>query len=399
MKYFSALVVFMVGCGTISAAHDDGGSGGMGATGGSGPGGVGGGTCQSGKTSCGDGCVDLTVATGDCGACGYACVHGRTCVGGRCTPAWQPIATVNGPGPLTADAAASVGGKFYVTGGAQSCSGSSAATFEYDPSTDTWQSRASMNAARSQHVATAGNGKIYVFGGISDCANGFSTYAGLEAYDPTANTWTAINDAGTPTLRYATAMIWTGSALFVFGGSGDGQFDPKAGALLDPTATAWTPFSCLLMQATDPGYCVRGNESLFFNDGTVYVWGGNNVIDNISDPGGLEYSVSASTWSPWTAPTGQGTQVNSQTHTADDGRRVYFIDSASAGCPATVQVGSFDRQAWQWLPPDTSPAPGNIGADAVIAWTGAELIAWSGVGACGTTAPVNAGARYQPPAP
>ena len=140
-----------------------------------------------------------------------------------------PIATANGPGPFDrVDAAASVGGKFYVTGGAQSCSGSSAATFEYDPSTDIM---AIQSAAERGSIAarrdSPGTGKSTSLEVSRTVQTGSRPTPGLEAYDPTANTWTAINDAGTPTLRYATAMIWTGSALFVFGGSGDGQFDPE----------------------------------------------------------------------------------------------------------------------------------------------------------------------------
>jgi hypothetical protein len=384
---------------TANATKADAGTGsdgsGAGPAGGTGGGGAGGrlssglggttaagggsGACAGTATACGGGCVDLQTSSSDCGACGYACINGRTCSAGRCTPAWQPIATANGPGTRTADAAASVGGRFYVMGGAPTCSGSSPAAFAYDPSTDTWSTVAPMNASRSQHVAVAVNATIYVYGGISDCANGgSSTYGGLEAYNPNANTWTTLTTSNQITERYATSMIWTGSDFFVFGGAGQSGFDPRSGGTLDFASLSWTGFTCLLDASSDPYHCARSNQSMFYSGGTVYVFGGFVPVDNNSSPGGLAYNIAASTWNDWSAPSGP---VNGQVYSADDGARMFFVTG--------TEVAMFSEATLQWLAPDTSLEPSNMGT-AVLAWTGSEVIGWTNA---------NSGGRYQPPSP
>ena len=54
----------------------------------------------------------------------------------------------------------------------------------YDPSTQTWATRAPMPTPRSHFAAAAAGGYLYAIGGI-----GVGT---VERYDPVADSWTAV---------------------------------------------------------------------------------------------------------------------------------------------------------------------------------------------------------------
>jgi hypothetical protein len=94
------------------------------------------------------------------------------------------------PTPRTMATSAVVKGKIYVIGGKTSSDPSSDGTptnivEEYDPSTDTWTTRAPMPTARFSIAAVVKNGYIYVIGG--DPRNPEGT---IERYDPLTDTWT-----------------------------------------------------------------------------------------------------------------------------------------------------------------------------------------------------------------
>jgi hypothetical protein len=74
---------------------------------------------------------------------------------------------------------------------------------------------------------------------------------------------------------------------------------------------------------------------------------------------------------------------------ADDGRRIFFLTAANV-------VSVYDRKASSWLANDTAAMPSGFCVETAAAWTGSELVAWSG--SCGGT-PVSVGGRYQPAAP
>jgi hypothetical protein len=74
---------------------------------------------------------------------------------------------------------------------------------------------------------------------------------------------------------------------------------------------------------------------------------------------------------------------------ADDGRRIYFLTAANV-------LSVYDRKTSSWLVNDTAQMPAGFCVGAAPAWTGSELIAWSG--SCGG-ASVAVGGRYQPAAP
>lgn len=88
----------------------------------------------------------------------------------------------------------SLGGKVYILGGVWFGGYESNAVDEYDPSTDTWSEKASMNYSRQQPYSFIINNKLYaLYGtGCSSSSNACSVNVN-EEYDPATNIWTIKN--------------------------------------------------------------------------------------------------------------------------------------------------------------------------------------------------------------
>jgi predicted small secreted protein len=326
---------------------------------------------------CSGNCVDLTADGANCGACGYACVHGRQCVAGRCTPAWRGMTTANAPTARSGPGAA-IGGQLIIAGGFVSCSPSLGTAAAYDPNSNTWSGLPNLNSPRSQHTVVSSGSYIYAFGGLSDCSMGTTQLGTLEQWKPGDTSWTVVNGSNPPAARYAHESIWTGSKLFIYGGSSGSQPYVASGAVYDPVANAWSDASCPLMG------CMRNGAPTILEQAYVRLWGGGG-----GNAPGLQYEIATGVWSPWTPPATFPTALGNP---ADDGRRIYFPSGGGAG---NLDIVIFDRQT-QMQAIDTVTSPANLSTGGAIAWTGTEVVLWSGPGSGG---PTTAGGRYQPPAP
>jgi hypothetical protein len=341
-------------------------------------------------TVCDGDCVDLLTTEPHCGVCGYACVNGRECVDGRCTPAWQPIATAGAPVPRSSHAAAFVAGKFVVLGGGEFEQPGLTSCGAYDPVTDRWSAIAPLQTGRCLHRAVSTGTEIYTFGGLTLCtSNGGQTVPGMERFVPDAGagTWTSVTAPGAPLPRYNLNMVWTGSAVMVYGGSDLTQVSLPTGGLFNPSTSQWTDASCGLEA------CNRTAGALFMLGAGVHFMGGEynpDYPDWFGNGGiptsGLAYDPTTNVWSSWPHP--EGTMGSLNGPQADDGRRIYF--------PTGESVAIFDR-VHGWQSRDYSPMPTTFcGHNAAYAWSGSELIGWSGN--CSPSA-TEVGGRYQPPAP
>jgi N-acetylneuraminic acid mutarotase len=94
-----------------------------------------------------------------------------------------------------------VDGKIYAIGGVLVTKAGLSTVEAYDPATDTWTTKTPMPTARHAHASAVVDGKIYVIGGGPD---GGANHAGpdglsvVEAYDPTTDTWTTKADIPAP---------------------------------------------------------------------------------------------------------------------------------------------------------------------------------------------------------
>ena len=132
------------------------------------------------------------------------------------TDTWTTKASMpTARGGLTAEV---VNGILYAIGGA---TGGASPTFlntveAYDPSTDTWTTKASKPTAGPGLAAGVVNGIIYAVGGNSGSNVAPIFVNALEAYDPSTNTWTT--KAPMPTAREGLAAGVVGRVLYAVGG-------------------------------------------------------------------------------------------------------------------------------------------------------------------------------------
>ncbi len=91
---------------------------------------------------------------------------------------------------------------------------STGANEEYNPSTDTWITKASMPTNRSEVEAVTANSKIYVMGGRT--AGAYSTVNITEIYNPKTDSWTTGTSMPYPVVAAASATI--DNQIFIIGG-------------------------------------------------------------------------------------------------------------------------------------------------------------------------------------
>jgi N-acetylneuraminic acid mutarotase len=82
----------------------------------------------------------------------------------------------------------------------------------YDPSTNTWTSKAPLHTPRAAAAAAVVNGTLYVFGGENNGA-GLSS---VEAYDPATDSWTELGSM--PYSRLGMVAAASHGAIFALGG-------------------------------------------------------------------------------------------------------------------------------------------------------------------------------------
>jgi N-acetylneuraminic acid mutarotase len=169
---------------------------------------------------------------------------------------WKALAPL--PTKRGAAAAAVVGGKIYVIGGASVHPGSKEAAVHparphrsvdaneaYDPATDTWEARQTMPTARNHAFIGVVNNKIYVIGGRVGAA--FITRASntgiVEEYDPATDQWGPLK-ASMPNPRSAGASGTYKGRIYTAGGeersTGPWQRTFRAVEAFDPATNRWT---------------------------------------------------------------------------------------------------------------------------------------------------------------
>jgi hypothetical protein len=242
--------------------------------------------------------------------------------------------------------------------------------------------RALRARGRLDGLEVSTGSSLVTFGGCSNCMYGDTALGSLEVFTPNAGmgTWSTVT--GTlPAPRYDFGSTWTGRAFFFYGGSNATGPAIASGALFNPANSTWSDASCALVG------CERGGYFTAFVDGAfIRVWGGGGYG---SGPAGLAFDTTGAGWANWTVPSGSDAHLAERF--ADDGRRLYYLTTQDV-------VSIYDRKSSSWLANDTSPMPTNFSIEGATAWSGTELIAWSG-STSPSSPPVAVGGRYQPPAP
>jgi N-acetylneuraminic acid mutarotase len=178
------------------------------------------------------------------------------------TNVWTVRASL--PAPRGAMAAAAVGGRIYVFGGA-AFNQEWSSTYIYDPAGDVWSIGEPMPTAREHVAAAAIGGVIYVAGGrtFSGTNNGR-----LESYDTQTAVWASLPPMATPRSGHGVAAV--GGRLYVFGGENLANQSVLASVEeYHPAGGGWRAMAPLPHPVTGPGTAAAG--------GVVHVIGGSNA--------------------------------------------------------------------------------------------------------------------------
>jgi N-acetylneuraminic acid mutarotase len=249
-----------------------------------------------------------------------------------------------------------VGTKMYVAGGMQLCGPCTPlTTLEiYDEGTNTWSSGAAMPAARSHVTGAVISGKFYVAGG----SNGTTAQSSLYEYDPVGNSWST--KASMPTARYAANAAVLNGKLYVFGGH-DGTNYLATVEVYDPVTNTWASETSMPRQRYFSVAGTIGNN-IFVAAGSN---SGSSWLDNndMFTPAGLSANISsnnatvcAGNSSTFTANvvsaggpvsfqwkvngSNAGTNYNTFTYGGVNGDIVSCVVSNSCAVPASVTTNS-----------------------------------------------------------
>ncbi|MFA6035225.1 MAG: kelch repeat-containing protein, partial [Myxococcota bacterium] len=152
--------------------------------------------------------------------------------------------------------------------GGQSTGGTATAEVElYNPSANSWTSKAPLPAAISEHTAVAlyGGKKVLVFGGQpADGSFNLKTYL----YDSDLNTWETVGNMPYAPAWFPAVMLPSGKVFTAGGFTGSAVENTAEAATYDPASKQWTKVP------VDMPVSVRGNSAMLLESGKVLVSGG-----------------------------------------------------------------------------------------------------------------------------
>lgn len=155
---------------------------------------------------------------------------------------------------------------YYAVGGPTASP--SAELWAYDPAANTWTQKASRPQAVFSHASAVLNGKLYVTGGAKDSGSGRAVYSHTFAYDPSTNTWAT--KATMPQQRYSHAAVASGGYVYVFGGESGLDVYLSDIHRFDPAVNTWVHLGTTSTARTEIAAAVH--------NGKVYLSGGRSTV-------------------------------------------------------------------------------------------------------------------------
>ena len=177
------------------------------------------------------------------------------------TRASLPAARQNGNGAST------INNVIYLAGGHDAAGALTRTLYAYNPGTNRWSTRAQIPIPSSCGGSTQLAGKLYVFSGCTRSSTGTQIAAGrLHRYDPSTNTWTALRSA--PAVHFQPVFMVTSGKLYLVGGNNGAGSATGRVDMYDPSTNTWT------QRATMPTARVAATGTSI--GGKLYVFGGRN---------------------------------------------------------------------------------------------------------------------------
>jgi N-acetylneuraminic acid mutarotase len=228
------------------------------------------------------------------------------------------------------------------------------------PSTDEWDTSGALALvpeARSFPVVVWTGSEMLVWGGTGDTKG--------EAYDPAIDSWRPLSTQGAPLPRRAATSVWTGTEMIVWGGySNTGPTQVLAtGARYAPATDTWVP----LPDAGAPAG--RGGHTAVWTGSEMIIWGGSVTFGQPVIGG--RYRPQSNAWLPM--PSSGANDGRSQHTAVWTGTEMIVW----GGYPALDTGERYDPVANTWTPLPTTGAPAGRALHTAV-WTGDAMIVWGG---------------------
>lgn len=219
----------------------------------------------------------------------------------------------------------------YVMGGSTTM-GPISGMYAYHPSTNTWETKASMLHSTGEFYACAINGKIYAVGGY----DGSSTINNVQEYDPSTNTWTAKAPLLTGRSQFSGAVLNIGgSQHIVINGGYPGTFTSTE--IYDPIANSWSS------GAASPFGMLQVNGGAALNN-QLYTIGGKNASNTVVYDSVFTYNALSDSWT--TSP--HLPMPRFAGATAVMGSKIYYMGGAGTGFVTSDSMFVYDSATSTW---------------------------------------------------
>jgi hypothetical protein len=143
----------------------------------------------------------------------------------------------------------------------------SSAILAFDPASETFTSKGSMNIARTYHQAVAVNNAVYILGGMTDFSNA-EAVASVERYNPADTSCTPVKNMQKARMHFGAACV--NGKLYAVGGFVSmvtNEFIKQVEAY-DPSADTWVERKSLPVPRHSFATCVH-NNILYIIGGSV----------------------------------------------------------------------------------------------------------------------------------
>jgi len=219
-----------------------------------------------------------------------------------------------------------------------------------------------------QLVPDAREFAVVVWTGSEMIAWGGSGTTRGDAYDPAIDAWRNLSTQNAPEARSAAQGVWTGTEMIVWGGRSHVYPGPllATGGRYSPSTDTWTP----LPVAGAP--TARGGHTTVWTGTHMIVWGGTIKFGQPRDE--AKYSPTTNGWTP--IPTA-GATVDRAGHTAIWTGAEMIVWGGWVGGGVSNTGERFNPIAGTWTVLPTTGAPSARDGHSAV-WTGDAMIVWGG---------------------
>jgi type II secretory pathway pseudopilin PulG len=248
------------------------------------------------------------------------------------------------------------------------------------PSTIFWSSIATANgpSARSNMAYAWTGTKMFIFGGSNDSGNLHDGFM----YNGVSNSWAPVSATNAPANTNTTDFraVWTGTKIVVWGD----RYSTEGG-IYDPTTDTWIVGGTESTNAPTARY----NHTAIWTGSRVIIWGGNDQNNGALNDGAMfDPSVGRGTWTPLSASP-LAVRTGYSAVWADPNMIIWggvygtYYNDGAAYNPSTDK--------WTAISIVNAPSPRT---QHVAVWTGHVMIIWGGRDENGNA--LKDGAMYDP---